>query len=595
MGSFFKMLLAVIIGIFLTLFIISIIGFGVIGRQITKQSKVKVKPNSILKATFKSNIPERTIDNPFQNFNPASLSPPTKNLGLNDILDNIEKAKTDDNIKGIYLELSGAPSGFATLEAVRDALIDFKENSDKFIVAYGETISQKAYYLGSVADQIFVNPEGLVELKGFASQLTFFKKGLDRLGIVPQIFYAGNFKSATEPFRLTEMSPYNREQTRAFLQDFLDIYVERVAKSRNMSPSQLVSIMDSLKIRKAEDAKVHNIVDDTYFVDQVRSVLRDKAGLEEDDDLEFISMNAYANVPSKKELNFKNDKVAVVIAEGSITTGKGKDGSIGSDSYVKILRDVRKDDKVKSVVFRINSGGGSALASDIILREVQLLRESGKPVVVSMGDLAASGGYYIACDADKIYAEENTITGSIGVFGILADGSKFFDERLGMTFDEVKTTQFSDFPTFPLLSEPLNEEESKIIQTGVDDIYQTFLEKVADGREMVVANVDSIAQGRVWSGRQAVEIGLVDEIGSINDAIEEAAELAKLEEYRTSTYPKKEDPFQQFLKQMKGEASYQSVIEKELGADAYRLFKQAKEIKEMDGIQMRLPYHIEIH
>jgi len=595
MLQFIKYVFATIVGLFLFLFLISIV-FGISIAGSLKKQTVKVKANSVLEASFNYPITERTNENPLDAILASYYvsDEMNANLGLEDIIQTLKKAKTDDKIKGMFLNLSGAPAGFATLEEIRDALIDFK-SEDKFIVAYGETFSQRAYYLGSVADEIYLNPVGGMELKGFSAEIPFIKEALDRLEIEPQIFYVGDFKSATEPLRLTEMSPENREQTKAYLDDFYDIFLSRISTSRNISKDKLHKIVDSLMIREPKDAKQLEIVDDLYYIDQVHARLREKLGFEDDDKLNFVSLSKYKKAPGSKKVNFSSDKIAVVYAEGGIESSKKTNGTIGSEGFIKTLRKIRNDDKVKAVVLRVNSGGGSALASDVILQEVKLIKQAGKPVVVSMGDLAASGGYYIAAFADKIYAEENTITGSIGVFGMLGNFENFYKNKLGITFDGVKTTQYSDLPNSPILSRRLRAEEGAIIQQSIDQVYETFLQRVAQGRGLAKDSVHAIAQGRVWSGRQARDIGLVDEIGGIGDAIKTAASMAELEDddYRVSGYPKKEAPLQKLLKSFSGEAKAK-FLQRELGAE-YKIYKKIKDFQTMDPIQMRLPFDIEIH
>lgn len=591
MRQFLKFIVATMVGLFLFNILILFFVMG-IGAAFSGSDTTKIEPNSVLKMSLSQSIPEKGNDNPFADVSPFNFEP-SITIGLKTILENIKKAKEDDNIKGIYLEMSGFPSGLATAEEIRNALLDFKE-SGKFIVAYGEGITQKAYYLASIADEIYLNPEGMVELKGFGAELTFVKNTLEKLDIEPVIFYAGDFKSATEPLRYEKMSEPNRLQYTELLNGFQDIYLERVAKARNMPKTQLFQIMDQLKVRNASDAAENKVVDGLYYVDQVYDNIREKLGIEEDDKIKFVSNGKYKKAPKKKG-KLAKEKIAVVYAQGGIAGGKGQDGStIGSDSYVKILQKIRRDDKVKAVVLRINSGGGSALASEIIWRELKLFKDKGIPVVASMGDVAASGGYYIPVIADTILAQENTITGSIGVFAALMNGGDFYNEHLGMTFDTVKTTRFADFPTSALLTRDMNAEERSIFQKSVDDIYEKFLKRVAEGRGMTRDQVHAIAQGRVWTGRDAKEKGLVDVIGGIDDAIAIAAKMADLEEYRLSTYPRDEDPFQKILKEFNMARVQEHLLKEELGP-LYKQFKTVKNILEYDGVQARMPFEIEVH
>ncbi len=590
MKQFLKFLLASVMGFFVALFLLSMVGVGWIAAMGNSQ-EVVVESNSILKARLSAEILEMAPSSPLANFDMQTLKP-KKALGLHDILAAIKNAKIDDRIKGVYLELSSVPAGFATIEEIRNALLDFKE-SGKFLVVYSEMMTQKTYYLASVADKIFLNPVGMLELKGFSSQVTFFKKGMDQLGIEPQITWAGNFKSATEPFRLTEMSEDNRYQVRTLLNDFYGIFLDRISTARDIPRSELDRIIDNLAVREAEDARRLGLVDDLLYIDQVEEILRKNVDLEEEEDLNFIKLPQYALVEPLEELDYKAQKIAVVVAQGNIASGKGKDNKIGSDDYVKILQAVRKDEKIEAVVLRVNSPGGSALASDIMLREVQLLRKAGKPVVVSMGDVAASGGYYIACDSDKIFAEENTVTGSIGVFAVLANAGPFFEDRLGITTDTVKTNRFSDFPTTPLMRNALTEEEQVIMQEGVDKIYEDFLSRVATGRGLPKDSVRSLAAGRVWSGRQALEVGLVDQIGGVEDAVNEAAALAKMDSYRVEIYPTKNDPLQQLFAQLTGKDVADAMVESRF-SELVEVFDDLSDLAKMRGPQMRIPFDLDI-
>ncbi|QQS30853.1 MAG: signal peptide peptidase SppA [Sphingobacteriales bacterium] len=591
MRQFFKFTLASLLGLFLFFFLFFIIFAGIVG--VASRSKTeKIKPNSVLELTLNYEIPDRTKSENFF-FTPGSFEV-NSNLGLNDILDALENAKTDDNIKGIFLNLSATQTGFGILEEIRNKLTEFKE-TDKFIIAYGETMTQKAYYLASVADVIYLNPQGIVALQGFSIELTFFKNALDRLGIEPEVFYAGNFKSATEPFRYNKMSEYNRTQLREVINGFYSSYLKQVAPSRKMSESQLHDIINNLKVQNAEDAKLNGIVDELSYIDQVQNQLRDKLGLKTDEKISFVGLDKYTKTVEASKKDYKKNKVAIIYAEGGIQDGKGDENNIASEDYVKIIQKVRTDENVKAIVLRVNSGGGSALASDIIWRELKLAKEKGIPIVASMADVAASGGYYISCMADTIMAGQNTITGSIGVFGLLAEGDKFYDSKLGITFDTVKTTKFSNFPNSAILSRSITDEEKSIIQKGVDRIYDDFLTRVSDGRGMNKEAVHEVAQGRIWTGTQAKEKGLVDVIGGIEDAVELAANMANLNEddYRTTAYPAKENAFDKIMKSFTNQSS-QNILKKELGEN-YRYIQMLKEVQNMQGVQCRIPFDIEIY
>lgn len=590
MKQFFKFVFATIIGLFLGFFLLFLIGSAIVSTA-TSDEGVTVQTNSVLKAKFNVDLPEQSQPAPFSSFDPESFVP-KKQLGLNDVLKNIRIAKEDDNIKGMYLELSGVPIGLASTSEIREAIEDFK-SSGKFVIAYGETMTQKAYYLASIADAVYVNPLGVVSLKGYATELAFFKNTLDKLELQPQIFYAGKFKSATEPFRRTDMSEPNREQVKSFLTAFQQDYLEKVSAARNMSPSQLEEIMDGLLVRNADDAKEHGIADEVFYEDQVYDEIRNKLGLDEDGKINFVDMGDYTkanNRPEKKKL--AKDKIAVIYAQGGIVSGKGDDGEIGSEKYAEIIRKIRQKDDVKAIVFRINSGGGSALASEIIWRELKVAKAQGINIVASMGDVAASGGYYIPVAADKIVAHENTITGSIGVFGMLVNANDFFNNKMGVTFDRVKTTQYSDFPVSGFLTRPLDNMESEVFQQGINEIYANFKERVAEGRNTDTARVETYAQGRVWTGKQALELGLVDKLGTMQDAVDLAAELAGLDDYRIMEYPRQKDPFQaiveDFMKMSVGPS-----IKQELGP-YYKYYQQLKEFQNMEAVQMRMPFEMEV-
>ncbi len=591
MGNFFRLVFASLIGSLLS-FVFAILLFFIIAIGMVsglKDPKVaEVKANSVLHLDLGYPIAERTNKDFFSNFDFSSLDGEAK-LGLKDIIKNIQKAANDDNIKGIYLELGTMPNGLATIESIRNELIRFKE-SGKFIVAYGEVVTQKAYYLASAADEVYLNPVGYLELKGFSAQLTFFKNMLDRLEITAQVFYAGQFKSATEPFRYDHMSEPNRKQVTEYLTDVYGQFITNIAASRKMQYNELDSIVYNLAIRQPEDAVKYKLVDELIYFDQLQAKLAEKTGKDKAEDLEFISLGKYDNSPGKK-IDFKSDKIAVLYAEGNIVDGDGEEDNIGSARFRRALQDIREDDDIKALVIRVNSGGGSALASEIMLREINLIKDKGIPVIVSMGDVAASGGYYIACYADTIVAQPNTITGSIGVFGLLPDMGGFFNNKLGVTFDTVKIGKFSDFGD---ITRPLTAEEFSILQTGVDTIYLKFKRRVAEGRGMTVEYVDSVGQGRIWTGVQALDNGLVDVLGGIDIAINIAKDKAGLENYRTVDYPKQKDPFAKLF-DSGGDEVEARFMKMQLG-QYYPMWLKMKELKNIpSGVQMRMPYMMEVY
>ncbi len=587
MKQFINYVLATITGITISFFIILLIGIAVIAGMIgslESDKSVEVKNNTILYVDFNQIIRERTTKNPLEDLNIPGASG-SKNLGLNDILAGIEGAKTDDRIKGIYLDISSVSASYATLQEIRDALTDFK-SSDKFIVAYSEYYTQKAYYLASTADKVYLNPEGLIDFRGMASNHMFLKGALDKLGIEAQVIKVGTYKSAVEPLIQDKMSDANREQVTSFIGDIYDHYLSQIAASRHIDKDTLFAIADGLKVKDAQSSVDHQLADALKYKDEVLDELKTLLDIEKDKDINSVPLTKYA--PNKKK-NAATDRIAVIYAVGDIVSGEGDDGQIGSERISRAIRKVRKDDKVKAVVLRVNSPGGSALASDVIWREVALTREE-KPVMVSMGDVAASGGYYIACAADSIIAQPNTITGSIGVFGVIPNLKKFYNDKLGITFDEVKTTKYADLGN---LNRPLTADERAIIQHEVNKIYQTFIGKVAEGRGLSAEKVDSIGQGRVWTGNQALTIGLVDRLGSIDDAIQAAARKAGLEDYRIVSYPSLRDPIQELL----GRSTDQirSWLMPQEFTEPYGYYQQARQLIQLTGIQARLPFVMEIN
>jgi protease-4 len=589
MKQFFKFVLASMVG-FLIISVILI--FVIIGLIVSASSEktVEVEPNSILKISFNYPITERTPDNPLSGLGFLVLDG-DKSIGLNDILANIKKAKTDDNIKGIFLDESDVTPGEATSEEIRNALIDFKK-SGKFIVAYSEIYTQGFYYLASVADKVYINPKGIFLFHGFSQQVTFLKGALDKLGIEAQIIKVGTYKSAVEPYFLTKMSDANRLQVNSYLGSLYDHFLTGISESRNISKDTLFNYANELKIRFPEDALKYKLVDGLKYKDEVLDDLKQRTGIGFKDDLKSVELGDYTksgpeNNNSKKE---SKNRIAIVYASGEINGSDGDDNTIGSERISKALRQVRLDDKVKAVVFRVNSPGGSSLASDVIWREVMLTKKV-KPIIVSMGDYAASGGYYISCAADSIFAEPNTITGSIGIFAILPNMQKFFNDKLGITFDGVKTGKYADLGD---ISRPLTPEEKAILQNEVDHGYDDFTKAVADGRHKTQAYVNSIGQGRVWTGEQAIKLGLVDRLGNINDAVKSAAKEAKLKNYKLVSYPEQKSFLNKFGLGLSAEMKTH-FIKSELG-DNFKYYEQIKGVTQlMRTPQARLPYDIVIN
>jgi len=591
MKSFLKTLLATLLVSVIAFFVILFLMVAIVGGIISAAGEEKpfvVKDHSVMHLKLNQEIQDRASDNPFENFDFSSFETGKSN-GLNEILEAIEQASVDNHIKGIFLDLEGLNAGMASTEELRNALISFK-GKGKWIVAYSEVYTQKSYYLASVSNQIFLNPKGDLEWKGFSAELPFFKGTLEKLEIEPQIIRHGKFKSAVEPFILDKMSEDNRLQTRTYISGMWKHVVSKIGESRKMSPDTLQSWADRMAIRKAEDAKKLGLVDGLKYRDEVMLELIKKSGAEKNaTDPELITLNQYLRVPKIKNEKVSDPKIAVIYATGEIESGKGGSGKIGSESLARAIRDAREDKKIKAIVLRVNSPGGSALASEVIWRETHLAAKS-KPLVVSMGDVAASGGYYISAGAKKIFASPLTITGSIGVFGLMLNAKGFLNNKVGITMDTVNTGRLANIGS---TARPLTAEERSIMQEGVEDVYATFIGRVAEGRGIPVAEVDSIGQGRVWSGLDARRIRLIDELGGLNEAIVAAAKLAGLKDYRTIDLPKQKNALEALTENLTGEGE-EIYLQWKMGDD-YKYVRQISRLKEMNGMMMLMPGVPEIH
>lgn len=583
MRSFFKIFFASL----LALFIFSVLTFVVMLVVVSiaaSSDKPKIANKSVLLLDLTKQYKEQQQEDPI-----GSLLGKTDGdiPGLYQLVRMIEHAKTDDKIKGIYIKCTDNVNGFATSDELRNALLDFK-SSKKFIVAYGDIISQNGYYVANVADKVYCNPKGMVDWRGMAANLFFIKGTLEKLEIEPQIFYAGKFKSATEPLREKQMTEANKLQTLVYVNDIYGRMLMAAAQKTKSDTATMHALANTASIQTANDALKHRLVDGLKYDDEVKSEILSSLDLKPTDKINFVSFGTYLkaiDLPSKG-----SDRIAIIYAEGEIIDGEGTEEQVGSDKFKNLIRKARLDKNIKAIVLRVNSPGGSALASEVIWREITIARKD-KPVVVSFGDVAASGGYYIACNADSIFAQPNSITGSIGVFGIIPNMQKFFEKKLGMTFDGVKTGPYADMLT---ISRPLNPAERTFIQNSIDTIYADFKGRVAEGRKLSMTMVDSVAQGRVWTGSDALKVGLVDKLGNIEDAINCAARMAKLKDYRIREFPEKKTFIQSLLETSKTDVSSKMVRE-EIGEEQYFLLKKLKQVKQMVGIpQARMPFTVQM-
>ena len=589
MKQFFKFFLAVVLGGLTTVFLLFFLMFGLIAGIASfagSDDDVKIKDNTILVIDIDGPVVERTADDPFQEAMAALKQIPSA-IGLNDILKNIKKAKADDNIKGIYIEPGMINAGYATIEEIRNAILDFKE-SGKFVISYASIYTQRSYYLASVSDKIYLNPAGMLEFKGLYSQRTFYKGTLEKLGIDMQVVKHGKFKSAVEPFIRDNMSDPARLQTEKYVSSIWGHLLTKIGEARNLNKEKLESIADEMPVFREQSYLVEQgLIDGLKYKDEVIAELKERTGTEEKDDVNSVSLKKYTKVyvPGQHK-GFVKDKIAIIYAEGDID-GFSEDG-IDSEKLSKAIRKARRDSSIKAIVLRVNSPGGAVIGSEIIWREVKLAKET-KPVVVSMGDLAASGGYYISCAADKIIAQPVTITGSIGIFGMIPNTQGLM-KKIGITFDGVKTNRFSDMPS---TVRPFTKEERGLMQSYIEQGYKMFITRCANGRGTTTEKIDEIGQGRVWSGDNAISINLVDTLGGINDAIEAARKMANIEKYKIVELPKIPDPFEMFIKELTGDAKM--FIGKSIMGEEYKYLKAIENLKNGYQIQARMPYEIELN
>lgn len=567
--------------------VLSVFIFTGIVASLSSEKEVIVEDNSILHLKLDAQITELQQENPF-----AGLPVPggeVGNVGVLQLKEAIEHAKDDNKIKGIYLDVSYPAAGFASLEEIRQSLLDFRK-SGKWVIAYGTVLSESAYYLATAADKIYLNPEGEVEFNGLTVEVGFYKKMFDKLDIKPEVFRVGEFKSAVEPFLLEKMSTENRLQLTELVNSIYGHVLQRISEARNIPVEKLNDISDKMVVRNARIAQEQGLIDSLLYKDQFDAVLKQKLGVSETKDIKFVKYGKYR----KSFSNYKRSKneVAVIVAEGTIIPGEnnGNEVVIAGETFVEEIRKAREDDDIKAIVLRINSPGGEFRASDMIWREIQMAKKV-KPVIASMSDYAASGGYYIAMGCDTIVAQPHTITGSIGIFGMMFDLSGFLGNKIGITFDEVKTGDFGEMYTF---TRPLTSAEKNYWQRNLDEHYETFTSKAAEGRGVQVDAIKSVASGRVWTGAQARGNGLVDVLGGFNDAVRIAAQKAGVaDDYKVRYYPKQKDFFQDLITRL-GENAETRAMQAELG-ELYPWFNQFKKMQQYQGEQARMPFELQIH
>ena len=590
--NFLKRVLSTVVGIFvffglcfMLLFFIGLLFGG------SKEEGLTVKENSVLKLNLSEDLPDYAGNFDYGEFN-EFFKGQKKYNGLFNIIDAIHYAATDDNIKGITIVNNNVKGGMAQHKALRDALVEFKK-SGKFIMSYGDMITQKDYYLNSVSDAIYLNPAGGLSFKGLSSEILYFKDFQEKYGIKMEVIRHGKYKSAGEPFIAQSMSDANREQITVFLNSMWSEMKNEISESRNIPVAQLDTIANNLAARNANKALAVKLIDKVAYIDQFNSAIKEKLGVEEDDDIESVNIYKYAKHVSKKNkiADIKIDnKIAVIYAQGNIIYGEGSEKAIGQGIINESLKKAREDDNVKAVVLRVNSPGGSALASELMWREIERTK-AVKPVIVSMGNLAASGGYYIACNANKIIAEPSTITGSIGVFGMLPNVHDFMN-NIGINSEHVTTnTNAIEYSLF----EPLQDGQRAIIKEGVVDVYELFVKRVSEGRGMTPEAVDNIAQGRVWTGADALKIGLVDELGGLDLALQRAAEAAELEEYKIKELPIYDKDFEKIFSDFGLVQTKEDILKEELGERNYEIMQRMKAMSKMEGAQMIMPYELNIH
>lgn len=582
MNSFLKIFLASLAALLVFSVMVFFIAMGLVSGLATPK-KEETGPKAVLTIDLSQPYQEIRIENPLAGLAGGEQYIPA----LYDVVRLIRHAKSDSAVKGIYIKCGMNSNGFGASDEIRNALLDFKAGG-KFIYAYADVITQTAYHVANVADKVYCNPKGGVDWRGFVMQMVYLKGTLEKLEIEPQIFYAGKFKSATEPFREDKMTDANRLQSTVILNDLYGHFLLQSAATRKTDTATLHQYANDSRIQFAADALKYKLVDGLKYDDEVKDEIKDRLKVGKYDKINFVTLGKYAQAVDYKQSG--KEKIAVIYAQGDIVDGKGDRETIGGDTYRNLIRKARLDKEIKAIVVRINSGGGSAMASENIWREITLTRQD-KPVVVSFGDVAASGGYYLACNADSIFAQPNTITGSIGVFILLPNMQGFFKEKLGMTFDGVKTAPDADALS---VTKPLSPAQRQYLQNDVDTIYHSFKQRVADGRKMTLELVDSIGQGRIWSGTRALELGLVDRIGGLDDAIASAARLAKITSYSLKEFPEPRNFFERLFGDYQRDVK-QSAIREELGQEGMKTYNVIKRARALMGAsQARLPFDFTI-
>lgn len=582
--KFLSNVLAVLVGLLIFSFVMLFILIGIISLS-SAEKAVSVSDNSVLHLRLSGQIVEREIDDPFAELGLMGSGP--REMGLKEMKEAIRQAKSDEKIMGIFVEPRMFAAGIASIEELRQALEDFK-TSGKFIMAYSEYYTERAYYLASVADELYITPGyGMLEFNGLSAEYVFITGMLEKLGIEPQIFRVGEYKSAVEPFIRKDLSEENKEQISAYVNEIHDHLLEKIAESRDMPQNEVRKISYSMLARTTEDAVNLGLIDGEKYYNEFLNTLKEKLGLEEDEKVSMVSYRKYNKSYAKTK--YSKQRIAVIVGEGNIISGQAENQMIGSDSYAKLLKNVRENDRIKAVVIRINSGGGSPLASDVIWKEIKLTAEK-KPVIASISDVAASGGYYVVMACDKIYAQPTSLTGSIGIFGVLFNAEELLEEKLGITFDNVRTGEFSDMYT---ITRPLTSFEKEIIQKEIERGYDIFTSKAAEDRNMTKDDLLKIASGRVYSGYEALNNGLVDEFGTLEDAIEDAAETAGLEEYTVTYYPTQKTFLEQIMYDLSDDIQTRFMKIK-LG-DLYPYYEKVMELNNYLGPQARMPYELKIN